>query len=108
MTSKKGTIDINKIEALRTAMMLTNTQMASVLGVSRITYYNWRNGASISRESEYAAKAAIRKLAGLYVSGTWSTPDIRVMTGKKRFEYLQSLLVEPSEEVQPSGDSAPA
>jgi DNA-binding XRE family transcriptional regulator len=111
MTSKQGTIDINKVESLRTAMMLTNAQMASLFGVSRITYYNWRKGSGIARDSEHAAKAVIRKLAGLYVSGAWSIPDVRVMTNKKRYAHLLSLLADPEEEkkeVLQSGDGAPA
>ena len=31
----------SKIESLRRHMLMTKSQMARLLGVSRVTYYNW-------------------------------------------------------------------
>lgn len=106
MTSKA--IDIAKIEALRQALLLSATEMAMLLGVSRITYYNWRNGAGISQNSAYAARGTIKKLAGIYMAGLWPLPDSHKLTSKKRFSCLLALMEEPKEDVPQPQDGAPA
>lgn len=87
-------IDFNKVEALRQHLMLTTGQLAQMLGVSRMTYYNWLRGKPISNANETTARTVIRNLIFLMHAHQWPSEEITKLTSKQRHERLLALLAE--------------
>lgn len=85
-------LDFAKIEVLRRHMLLNASDMAHILGVSRVTYYGWVRGKHIRKKNEEYAKRSLRKL--LYVMGehNWPTPEVVGLTQKERVKRLLALL----------------
>jgi hypothetical protein len=85
-------LDFHKVEALRKHMMLTSSDMAKVLGVSRVTYYGWLRGKAVRRKNEEEAKKSVRKLLVIMTDHSWPSPEIVALDQKQRSERLFALI----------------
>jgi DNA-binding XRE family transcriptional regulator len=87
-------IDFGKVETLRQHMLMTSGQMAQVLGVSRMTYYNWLRGKPVSKPNGDVARQAIRNLIFLMSAHQWPSDEVAKMSSAQRHERLLALLTE--------------
>jgi len=85
-------IDFTKVEALRKHMMLTNNDMASLFGVSRMTYYGWVRGKIIRKANDGTVRTVLKQLLSIMVDDKWPTPDVIAMEQKQRKERLDELM----------------
>ena len=85
-------LDFTKVEALRKHMLLTTDNMASLFGVSRMTYYGWVRGKVLRKSNETTVKAALKRLLNIMVEDKWPTPDVIAMEQPQRKERLDELL----------------
>ena len=85
-------LDFAKIEVLRRHMLLNASDLAYILGVSRMTYYGWVRGKPIRAKNEAQVKASIRKLLAVMAEHNWPTPEIAGLTQKMRLQRLLALL----------------
>jgi len=91
MQTTPKAIDFTKVEALRKHMLLTTSDMASLLGVSRMTYYGWVRGAPPRRANEEFVRGMLRKLLAIMANG-WPMPEVIAADQKQRKERLLELL----------------
>jgi len=73
-------------------MLLNASDMAHILGVSRVTYYGWVRGKPIRKKNEEHAKRSIRKLLAVMGQHSWPTPEVAGLTQKGKLERLLALL----------------
>jgi len=92
MTPNQTPIDFTKVEALRKHMLLTTNDMASVFGVSRMTYYGWVRGKTLRKSSDEAVRTVLKQLLSLMVDDKWPTPDVIAMEQKQRKERLDECM----------------
>ncbi len=94
MTTKKDPtpIDFTKVDALRKHMLLTTSNMAKLLGVSRMTYYAYLRGQSPQRAKAEKIRAALKKLLHIMAEHNWPTPEAIEMEQKDRFKRLSELV----------------
>jgi hypothetical protein len=85
-------IDFGKVETLRQHMLLTTGQMAQVMGVSRMTYYNWLRGKPVGKANGDNARQAIRTLIALMHEHQWPTDEVMGLSSKDRHERLLALI----------------
>ena len=85
-------LDFTKVEALRKHMLLTTDNMASLFGVSRMTYYGWVRGKVLRKSNETTVKATLKKLLNIMVEDKWPSPDVIAMEQPQRKERLDELL----------------
>lgn len=93
-TPSPSAFDFSKIEQLRKHMMLTGDNMADLIGVSRITYYNWVKGGAVRKTNAGKLRATLIKLMTLMKSG-WPDHDVIIMKGPDRFARLLELMKDP-------------
>lgn len=91
MTDAKP-LDFVKIDALRRHMLLTHTQMSQLLGVSRVTYYNWKRGSQPSQQNVGKARAALKEMMRVMVEQQWPSPEVVAMDTTERVIALQRLM----------------
>jgi DNA-binding transcriptional regulator YiaG len=92
MTTTDKPVAFARVDSLRKHMLLSKTHMARLLGVSRVTYYNWdRMGILPTRGGTYTRKA-IKELLRILVEEEWPSPRVIAMTSDERFEELQKLV----------------
>ncbi len=92
--TKQTPLDFSKVESLRKHMMLTITDMASVVGVSRMTYHSWKKGATIRRHNDNKLRDTLRKLLLVMQDKGWPSPDVIVLEPKDRKKRLLKHLEE--------------
>ena len=92
MTPNTPPIDFSKVEALRKHMLLTTNDMASLFGVSRMTYYGWVRGKVLRKSNDGTVRAVLKKLLNIMVEDKWPTPDVIAMEQPQRKERLDVLL----------------
>lgn len=94
MTTEKRVpaIDFAKVDALRKHMMLTTTNMAQLLGVSRMTYYGYVRGNAPQRAKAEKVRAALKKLLHIMAEYNWPTPDVMEMEQQDRVNRLSELM----------------
>lgn len=85
-------IDFAKVEVLRRHMLLSVSDMARVLGVSRVTYYSWVRGKQPRPGRTAKVKLLIKKMLFLLTERGWPTTDVLEMDQKDRVERLIELL----------------
>jgi len=85
-------LDFPKIEVLRRHMLLTASDMAKILGVSRTTYNKWLRGTPVRKKNEESAKVSLRKLLHIMAEHNWPTPDVVGLSQKQRLERLLALI----------------
>ena len=92
--TKPKPLDFSKVESLRKHMLLTITDMASVVGVSRMTYHSWKKGATIRRDNDNKLRDTLRKLLLIMQDKGWPSPDVIVLDPKDRKKQLVDYLEE--------------
>jgi DNA-binding XRE family transcriptional regulator len=85
-------IDFTKVEALRKHMMLTTNDMASLFGVSRMTYYGWVRGKVLRKTNDEIVRIVLKQLLSIMVEDKWPTPDVIAMEQKQRKERLDECM----------------
>lgn len=85
-------IDFAKVEALRKHMLLTTSNMAQLLGVSRMTYYGWVRGKSLRKGNDEAVRVMLRRLLAVMTDHAWPMPDVIAASQPHRFARLQMIL----------------
>lgn len=95
-------VDFAQVETLRRRMLISKVQMAKLLGVSRLTYYNWTHGKNQIRSShERRVREVLRRLLAVIVDHEWPSSDVLDKSPTERFEILKALVSqynEPKEE----------
>jgi DNA-binding transcriptional regulator YiaG len=91
-TTEPKPITFAKIDALRLHMMLSITDMVRLLGVSRVTYYNWKATGHLPGRSSTYTKKVLKELLRIMVEHDWPSPRVIVMTPEERLEELQKLV----------------
>ena len=84
-------LDFKKVEALRKHMLLTTSNIAVLLEVSRMTYYGWVKGKTTRKNNEDRVRVTLRKLLKA-MEGGWPMPEIIALEQKNRFKRLLELL----------------
>jgi hypothetical protein len=85
-------LDFTKVEALRKHMLLNTTQMAKIIGVSRVTYSGWIKGKPIRGSNDAKARTALRGMFTVLEQYQWPMPEIIAMSPVQRFNTLLELL----------------
>ena len=85
-------LDFAKVEALRKHMMLTTNDMASLFGVSRMTYYGWVRGKVLRKTNDETVRIVLKQLLSIMVEDKWPTPDVIAMEQKQRKERLDECM----------------
>ena len=85
-------LDFKKVEALRKHMLLSTSDMAGLLGVSRMTYYSWVKGASPHKANDLLVRAMLKKLLGVMTDHNWPTPEVIVSSQPQRVARLREIL----------------
>lgn len=85
-------VDFQKVESLRRHMLLNTQDMAQLLGVSRVTYYNWVKGKPVRRSNVATVKQTLRGLLNVMTTYSWPPPHVIAMEPKQRLEKLLELL----------------
>lgn len=91
MMSNVG-IDFTKVESLRKHMILTGGDMASLLGVTRMTYHRWVQGRVPPPRYNSKIKLVLKNLLSIMVDDKWPTPDVIIMDSKTRRAKLDTFL----------------
>jgi DNA-binding transcriptional regulator YiaG len=86
-------VDFEKVDLLRQSMLLTSKSMADLLGMSRITYYNWVKGRNKPRNVPRVRKV-IKAMLQVVVDKNWPTPEVVIADQKTRLEMLKEALVD--------------
>jgi len=86
-------LDFKKVEALRKHMLLTTSNMAELLEVSRMTYYGWVKGKPIRQKNDDKVREILRKMLSILNDG-WPQPQIIALEQKERFERLLEIFKE--------------
>jgi DNA-binding XRE family transcriptional regulator len=88
----KPPLDFTKVEALRKHMLLTTTDMASLLGVSRMTYYGWVRGKPLRKTSDEYVRLMLKRLLAVMTEHQWPTPEVIAMEQPQRKQRLVEVL----------------
>ena len=88
----KPPLDFAKVEALRKHMLLTTSDMAELLGVSRMTYYGWVRGKAIRKSNDESVRTMLRRLLDVMTRHSWPTPEVIASDQKQRKERLVAIL----------------
>lgn len=91
-TTPKPPLDFTKVEALRKHMLLTTTDMAKLLGVSRMTYYGWTRGKPMRQASDEKVRAMLKRLLAVMTEHGWPTPEVIAANQTQRKKHLDRLL----------------
>lgn len=92
MTEQKR-ITFDKIDSLRRHMLLTHSQMAELLGVSRVTYYNWKAAGHPAERNIAKIRAILKDMLRVMLEHGWPTPTVVAMDQGERLTALQALLL---------------
>lgn len=85
-------LDFAKVEALRKHMLLTTSDMAELLGVSRMTYYGWVRGKTLRKANDEAVRAMLKRLLAVMTDHSWPTPEVIAADPRQRKERLVEIL----------------
>jgi len=88
----KPALDFSKVEALRKHMLLTASDMAGLLGVSRMTYYGWVRGKPLRKSNDAAVREVLKKLLKVMSDYGWPMPEVIAMEPKQRVQRLKDVL----------------
>jgi DNA-binding XRE family transcriptional regulator len=92
MTSEETQKWFSKVEELRKHMMLTNSNLAEIIGVSRMTYYSWVKGKPIREKNFKKVQAILRTLLDIMTKHDWPKPSIIALDQNQRFGTLKGIL----------------
>jgi DNA-binding transcriptional regulator YiaG len=85
-------LDFGRVEALRKHMLLTTSDMAELLGVSRMTYYGWVKGRALRKSNDAAVRVMLKRLLAVMTDHGWPMPEVIASTQKQRKERLLAIL----------------
>jgi DNA-binding transcriptional regulator YiaG len=85
-------LDFRKVEALRKHMLLTTSDMAELLGVSRMTYYGWVKGKTLRKSNDEAVRTMLRRLLAAMTDHGWPMPEVIASDQKQRKERLIEII----------------
>lgn len=85
-------ISFEKIDSLRKHMLLTRTQMAQLLGVSRVTYYNWKARGSVTPRNVVYARKVLKEVLRVMVDHEWPSPNVVALESDDRYAELLKLI----------------
>lgn len=71
-------------------MLLTTSNMAELLEVSRMTYYGWVKGKPVRKKNDDKVREILRKLLSILNDG-WPQPEVIALDQKLRFERLLEI-----------------
>ena len=71
-------------------MLLTTSNMAELLKVSRMTYYGWVKGKPVRKKNDDKVREILRKLLSILNDG-WPQPEVIALDQKLRFERLLEI-----------------
>ena len=92
-TSKTNKVNFGQIDSLRRHMLLTVSDMAKVLGISRETYYTWLSGEGYPRpKREVYVKKRVRQLLYLLTEKEWPRPDVIAAAPRERLGKLLEVI----------------
>lgn len=93
--------DFAKVDALRKHMLLTVESMVTLLGTSRVSYYNWLKRGIKRKKSVEHTRKVVRSLLTVVSQHNWPNDAVFVANQEQRLKMLQDLLEnldkEPSE-----------
>ena len=85
-------LDFTKVEALRKHMLLTTSDMAELLGVSRMTYYGWVAGKPPRKTNDAKVRAMLKRLLVVMTEHNWPAPEVIAASPQWRKQRLLELL----------------
>lgn len=85
-------IPFERIDSLRRHMMLTKGQMAGLLGISRVTYYNWQAAGHPAPRNVGYTRKVLKELLRIMVDHEWPSPQVVAMDSDERLAELQKLV----------------
>jgi hypothetical protein len=87
-------IDFSKVEALRRHMLLTQANMASLIGVSRVTYHQWvtKGSVRLRGKNDEAIRKLLKQLLVVMTEHKWPMPEIIAVGAEQRYARLTELL----------------
>jgi DNA-binding XRE family transcriptional regulator len=88
----KPPLDFGRVEALRKHMLLTTSDMAELLGVSRMTYYGWVKGKTLRKSNDESVRVMLRRLLAVMRDHGWPMPEVIAADQKQRKERLVAIL----------------
>jgi DNA-binding transcriptional regulator YiaG len=91
MTTPKP-LDFRKVEALRRHMLLTTSDMAELLGVSRMTYYGWVSGRPPRKANDERVRVMLKRLLAVMTDHGWPMPEVIASEPKQRKHRLLQIL----------------
>ena len=87
-------LDFARVEALRKHMLMTSGDMASILGVSRVTYYNWVQGKPVRKTNDAQVRRTVKKLLHIIRDLDWPMPEVLAMDQRDRKNKLVEVLAD--------------
>jgi hypothetical protein len=95
-TTDTARIDFNKVDRLRQRMMLTKTQMAYMLGISRVQYHNLlaasaAGGTEMRKATRTKVRDGLIRLMGAVHQHSFPTPADVALTSEQRYARLKKL-----------------
>lgn len=84
-------IDISAVERLRQHMKLSQSDMATLFEVTRVTYYNWTRGKPVRPANAQRVRVVVRKLVAIVREG-WPAPEVVTLPPKERIRRLVALV----------------
>lgn len=87
-------IDFSKVEALRKHMLLTQANMASLLGVSRVAYHQWvtKGSVRLRTKNDHAIRKLLKQLLVVMTEHKWPMPEVVAADQPQRYARLVELL----------------
>ena len=79
-------------ENLRNVLQINVVDMASILGVSRVTYYAWLSGKPMRSSKYQEIRGTLRRLVSVIKDKNFPTPEVTTMSYKQRAHELKELL----------------
>jgi len=92
-------LNFDNVEALRKQMLLTVTQMAKALTVSRVTYSGWVEGKPIRKGNDIKVREILRRMLTMVLDG-WPNPITVEMSSADRFTATMDSLHPPEIETE--------
>lgn len=92
MTKASKPIEWKQVEALRRHMLLSIKEMATLLDVSRPTYYAWLAGTPPRARKDKEVRLVLKKLLAIITDYQWPAPEILALDPPERFKRLCVLL----------------
>ena len=93
LMTKNPPLNFKKVEALRKHMLLTTSNMAELLGISRMTYYGWVKGKPVRAKNDEKVREILRRMLAILNDG-WPQPEVIALEQKQRFERLLEIFKE--------------